>query len=511
MGRTVVAAIVSFWVISVSLIVNLVVTEPYMDEIFHIPQAQHYCKGNFKIWDPMITTPPGLYYLSLLQISSLFPATFYAKSVSSFSELCSTATLRSANGVLAVISGLLVYEIITELRPALNERKATLHAVVLSLYPFHWFFAYLYYTDVASVAMVLAMHLACLRRRFLLSAVLGALAIFIRQTNVVWMVLVASTGILNYILPSNCKEKARSDDCYVSNKTRDVVIDKKSMAMDSNLRKRKPGISSLDAINFMSEASASPLDSTAGLLYEVRVILARVWLLKWEVLESFGPFLMVLLAFVAFVCWNGSIVLGAKEAHIVSPHFAQMMYFGLVSVLAIAPFSFSFSQVAVLVRSLWKNKLLSFLQILTGLVIGFISVHVFSVEHPYLLADNRHYTFYLWRKVIKRNWLTKYLLIPLYIYSWLSIFSILGKVQRRVWVVIYFLATAAVLIPAPLIEFRYYTIPFYFFILHSEINNNRSWLLMGSIYVVINVFTMTMFLLRPFHWDHEPGTQRFIW
>ena len=31
------------------------------DEIFHVPQAQKYCNGNFRSWDPMITTPPGLY------------------------------------------------------------------------------------------------------------------------------------------------------------------------------------------------------------------------------------------------------------------------------------------------------------------------------------------------------------------------------------------------------------------------------------------------------------------
>ena len=34
------------------------------------------------------------------------------------------------------------------------------------------------------------------------------------------------------------------------------------------------------------------------------------WHLKWKLLVSFSPFLVVLAAFVAFVCWNGSIVLG---------------------------------------------------------------------------------------------------------------------------------------------------------------------------------------------------------
>ncbi|KAF8932809.1 hypothetical protein BGZ58_006778 [Dissophora ornata] len=38
-----------------------VVPDPYMDEIFHVPQAQRYCQGDFWTWDPKLTTPPGLY------------------------------------------------------------------------------------------------------------------------------------------------------------------------------------------------------------------------------------------------------------------------------------------------------------------------------------------------------------------------------------------------------------------------------------------------------------------
>lgn len=30
------------------------------DEVFHIPQAQTYCRDNFFEWDDKITTPPGL-------------------------------------------------------------------------------------------------------------------------------------------------------------------------------------------------------------------------------------------------------------------------------------------------------------------------------------------------------------------------------------------------------------------------------------------------------------------
>jgi len=39
---------------------------PYMDEIFHIPQAKEYCNGNFSYWNDKITTFPGLYYISVI-------------------------------------------------------------------------------------------------------------------------------------------------------------------------------------------------------------------------------------------------------------------------------------------------------------------------------------------------------------------------------------------------------------------------------------------------------------
>jgi len=41
-------------------IVRHVTPEPFIDEIFHVPQAQAYCRGDFGYWDDKITTPPGL-------------------------------------------------------------------------------------------------------------------------------------------------------------------------------------------------------------------------------------------------------------------------------------------------------------------------------------------------------------------------------------------------------------------------------------------------------------------
>ncbi|XP_075652892.1 dol-P-Glc:Glc(2)Man(9)GlcNAc(2)-PP-Dol alpha-1,2-glucosyltransferase-like isoform X4 [Castanea sativa] len=425
MGKVAVAVIVSLWVISLSILVNHIVPEPYMDEIFHIPQAQQYCIGNFRSWDPMITTPPGLCCISY----------------------CS------------------------------------------------------------------ACYVSCMFEKELLvkcSGKLGALAVVIRQTNIVWMLFVACTGVINITLVRP-RDNVEVNDIDTAIRKSNQSTSNDDLKSGSNLRQRKFSNSPGADKHSMPSASLVSTNHSSGLLDEVKVIFLALWHMKWELLVSFSPFLMVFVAFLAFIRWNGSVVLGAKEAHTVSPHFAQIMYFGLVSALAVAPLHCSKGQVVDLFQSFWKRRPISFFQVFVAVIAGFFSVHSFSIAHPYLIADNRHYPFYLWRKVINAHWLMKYLLVPLYVYSWFSIFQTLGKVQRKIWVLAFFLATAAVLVPAPLIEFRYYTIPFYFIILHSHINDYQSWLLMGLLYLAINVFTITIFLFRPFHWDHEPGIQRFIW
>ncbi|KAG2262378.1 hypothetical protein Bca52824_069457 [Brassica carinata] len=491
MGKLAVAAITSLWVIPMSMIVNHIVPDPYMDEIFHVPQAQQYCSGNFRSWDPMITTPPGLYYLSLAHVASLFPGMLLLMRITSqsFSEACTTSILRSTNAVFAVLCGVLVYEIIRFLGPSLSDRKATLMALVVSLYPLHWFFTFLYYTDVASLTAFLAMYLACLRKRYFLSALFGTLAILIRQTNVVWMLFVACSGVLDFTLDSPSRQKIS--------------------------RKRRKHDSSLDARDrFDRGKSASSTEDTSGLVYDVYAVISTSWNMKWKILVKFSPFIVVVVAFGIFILWNGGIVLGAKEAHVVSPHFAQIMYFSLVSALFTAPLHFSVDQLRNLLQELRQNWPLSLLLTLVALIAGFASVHFFSLAHPYLLADNRHYPFYLWRKIINAHCLVKYMLVPVYVYSWFSILTLLAKTRRKIWVLVYFLATCAVLVPTPLIEFRYYTIPFYIFMLHSCVRSNgctTTWLLTGTIFVCVNVFTMAMFLFRPFKWSHEDGVQRFIW
>ncbi|TXG58608.1 hypothetical protein EZV62_016437 [Acer yangbiense] len=423
MGRIAVAAIVSMWVIPVSILVNRVVPDSYMDEIFHIPQAQQYCKGNFKSWDPMITTPPGLYYLSLANVASLFPGMFFVQPVSSYLEVCSTAVLRSTNGVLAVLCSFVIYEIITHLRPALDDRKATLQAVVLALYPLHWFFTFLYYTDVASLTAVLAMYLACLKKKYQLSALLGALAVTIRQTNIIWMLFVACTGVIDITLADKIDDET-VEDSYVSIRTNDRLTSTSRVTMGSNLRKRKSDGAVDKSDMSMPRTSTFSTTQKSGLLDEMRAIILTSWHMKWEILVSFSPFFLALVCFVAFVYWNGSVVLGAKEAHAVSPHFAQIMYFSLVSALFTAPVLFSLGQVATLFRSFWKNRpLVKSFTMFCAMTLYWVTLNVFTIPHPYLFIFGTKICVFCWCNTIESYEIVVFSLKSMFFYIYIYIFT----------------------------------------------------------------------------------------
>src|ERR1700730_10821965 len=96
---------------------------------------------------------------------------------------------------------------------------------------------------------------------------------------------------------------------------------------------------------------------------------------------------------------------------------------------------------------------------------------VYSYDHPYLLADNRHYSFYLWRKLYKRNWSVRYLLVPIYMACGWICFVVSAPSFTLLFLLAYIAATALTLVPSPLLEFRYFIIPFYIFLVHIRVPN----------------------------------------
>jgi alpha-1,2-glucosyltransferase len=139
---------------------------------------------------------------------------------------------------------------------------------------------------------------------------------------------------------------------------------------------------------------------------------------------SIVPHLIILAAFGAFVLWNGSVVLGHKEFHTASIHIPQMLY--------IWPYFIFFSWPLILIaiinvviprRFLPKvfhyrlsnyRRLPGILTVLAVIPLMLAAVHFNTIVHPFTLADNRHYVFYVFRLLTRYHPAVKYAVVPVY-------------------------------------------------------------------------------------------------
>merc|ERR1719468_407837 len=126
----------------------------------------------------------------------------------------------------------------------------------------------------------------------------------------------------------------------------------------------------------------------------------------------------------------------------------------------------------------------------SGVVLSVI-IHYNTIAHPYLLADNRHFTFYIWRRFFMRHWGLKFVLVPVYIMAAYCIASTIQKSE---------------------LMFRYYIIPFILVRLQIKPSSFSKLAIEFLVLVAINTITLYLFLFKPFTWEHEPQQlQRFMW
>ena len=197
------------------------------------------------------------------------------------------------------------------------------------------------------------------------------------------------------------------------------------------------------------------------------------------------------------------------------------------------------------------------------LVLMSLVVRYNTIVHPFTLADNRHYTFYVFR-ILLRHPAIKYLAVPIYFVCARAVIASLGGIagdnktpknrsrikgesgipesesksgNRVSFVLIWLFATSLSLVTAPLVEPRYFIIPWLMWRLQvptprslrdpegfraateegrmdffwREIQDPRLWMETGW-FVLVNGVIGYIFLNRGFEWSQEPGvTQRFMW
>ncbi|KAJ6136818.1 CAZyme family GT59 [Penicillium chrysogenum] len=333
--------------------------KPYLDEVFHVPQAQAYWSHKWTQWDPKLTTPPGLYLCSY----TIFAIVLLLRG--SPTKL-TPDVLRMTNRT-------------TNTRPLGANVSHTVLNICLFLPLF--FFSGLYYTDVLALLVVVEAYNWDLKRdteghqqgdfgkdkkEGLSNGILETLgflafalaALVFRQTNIFWV---------SVFLVSTIVKQGLQNEVY------DPLV---------------------------SEASLEDYLKTA-------ISLATVGLKKpFSLLVSLIPHIIVLAAFGAFVLWNNGVVLGHKEFHTAGIHLAQMLY--------IWP---------------WKYPKLKAALVVIPLMLAV--VHFNTIVHPFTLADNRHYVFYVFR-ILLLHPAVKYAAVPVYFLCGWVVISAFGftTIQR---------------------------------------------------------------------------------
>lgn len=446
--------------------VNRRLREPYMDEIFHVPQAQAYCQGRFLQWDPMITTPPGLY---LLSVGVVKPAAWLFGWTGTV--VCSTGMLRFINLLISAGNFYLLYLLLLKIHQknkAVSGFQRILSSLTLATFPTLYFFTFLYYTDTGSVFFTLFAYLMCLYGNHKASALLGFCAFMFRQTNIVWTVFCAGN-----VVAEKLNEAWKTE-----------LLKKK----DERISSMRTSFSDLTLImQFLIEYLTSPKN--------LITLIALTW-----------PYIVLATAFFVFVFINGGIVVGDRSSHEACLHFPQLFYFLSFTLFFSFPHFLTPTKIRKFLQSLRRHRV----QYILITAISLFLIWKFTYVHKYLLADNRHYTFYVWRKIFQRHELVKYVLVPAYIFAGWSFVDTI-KSKSIFWILMYFVCLLSVTVPQKLLEFRYFILPFLIYRLNIPFAPVYRQLVELAFYVVVNVVTFYLFLNKTFQWPNSVEIQRFMW
>ncbi|PLW08542.1 hypothetical protein PCANC_14000 [Puccinia coronata f. sp. avenae] len=482
------------------------VPDPYMDEIFHVKQAQTYCAGQWATWNHLITTPPGLY---------LVPSLLHHASPKWFP--CSTNYLRWTNAALLCALPLLISRILSHFRTTpypprpgvkprvrflIPEDEIILEAIIISCFPITYFSGFLFYTDLGSLFAVIASYDQSLAGRHVLAALLGLWSCLFRQTNIVWVAFIAGSALIHHLRQIT----------ITTTTTTTSPTPKCAPANNQSKRTHRP-TEPYD----LALMSASLLDLPRA----IRSLASESFTHLSSVASVIIPYASVVVCFMGFVIWNGGIVLGDKTNHVTALHVPQLYYFASFSVAFLAPVSFDLFFIRRTFKCLFGSSRSFFISCCLFMTIVW-TIHEFTYEHPFLLSDNRHYTFYVWRRIFKFHRLARYLFTPGYMICIKMLWERMARsfTMNLLVTTFYILALALTLIPSPLLEPRYFLVPFVLLRLHIRpvVEETKTWsirvFIEGCVYALVNLITIAVFLFRPFKarpGEWEGTWQRFMW
>lgn len=333
-----------------------------------------------------------------------------------------------------------------------------------------YFFNFLYYTDAGSTFFVLFAYLMTLYGCHKASALLGLCAVLFRQSNVVWVAFCAGA-----VVAAKMDEAWRTEHA----KKRDEKAPPSQVPLTVGGAKR--------VLLFSAEFFTS--------LGHVKAVLLAAW-----------PYAAVGAGFLVFVVLNDGIVVGDRASHEACLNFPQIFYFLSFSLFFSLPVSLCYHRLLRLLHALRKQPLFFLLVAAASLLL----VWKFTFVHKYLLADNRHAPFYVWRKVFQRHESVRFLLVPLYVFAgWNFLDSF--KSRSLFWSLAYVACVACATVPQKLLEFRYFIVPYLMYRLHMPLPSLPRLAGEFLLYAAVNAATVYVFVAKTFRWPDSAATQRFMW
>jgi len=98
-----------------------------------------------------------------------------------------------------------------------------------------------------------------------------------------------------------------------------------------------------------------------------------------------------------FVVLNKGIVIGDRSNHVPILHVPQLFYYLAFSAFFLMNYV-TLEFIKKLLKVIFSMKGLAIVSLCVGVL--YLLIQRYTYAHPYLLADNRHYTFYIWKKHI---------------------------------------------------------------------------------------------------------------
>jgi alpha-1,2-glucosyltransferase len=125
--------------------------------------------------------------------------------------------------------------------------------------------------------------------------------------------------------------------------------------------------------------------------------------------------------------------------------------------------------------------------------------------------------FYLWKNLYRRFEWMRYAMVPVYVAGAVVLWqhALVPAADDVVWRILFGMSTLMVLVPSPLIEFRYFLIPFLILYTHvQEDADARAGSVAMHLGIVLNMLINGMlifvFVYRPFA-SVDGSVGRFMW